>query len=75
MKREREMAYVSPNFKTKKALREAVNNGERVEIFSPGPFGCKTDGAEFVEGPHYPQPHRWYAKVTVKAGLVVEVGK
>lgn len=53
--------YVNPNFKTKKALKEAVARGDRVDVFSPGPFPCKTDGTESVEGPHYPEPHRWYA--------------
>jgi hypothetical protein len=67
------MAYVSPNFKTKKALKEAVKNGERVEVFSPGPFGCKSDGRETIEGPHYPAPHSWYAGVEVVDGLVVKV--
>lgn len=69
------MAYTSINFKTKKALREAVEAGERVEVFSPGPFGCKTDGTEFVEGPHYPEPHRWYANVEVRNGVIVRVNK
>lgn len=67
------MAYVSPNFKTKKALKAAVAAGERVEVFSPGPFGCKQDGTESIEGPHYPQPHSWYASVVVEGGLVVKV--
>ena len=31
--------YVEPNFKTKKALKEAVANGDRVTVFQPGPFG------------------------------------
>ena len=65
--------YVRPNFKSKKALREAVKKGERVEVWSPGPFPPTTDGIEFIEGPHYPQPHRWYAKVEVKGGVVVRV--
>lgn len=67
--------YVSPNFKTKKALKEAVAAGEQVEVFSPGPFPAKTDGAETieVEGPHYPEFHRWYASVTVRDGLVTKV--
>lgn len=65
--------YVSPNFRTKKALREAVKNGQQVEVFSPGPFPAKSDGVEFVEGPHYPQPHTWYAQVVVANGLVVKV--
>jgi hypothetical protein len=66
--------YVRPNFKTKKALREAVANGERVEAFQPGPFGPGVkDGEHGAEGPHYPEAHKWYATVTVKGGLVVKV--
>lgn len=67
------MAYASGNPKTKKALKEAVAAGKKVGVFSPGPFGCKTDGVEFLEGPHYPAPHSWYAKVQVEGGLVVKV--
>lgn len=65
--------YVDPNFKTKKALKEAVARGDRVVVFSPGPFPPKTDGSEFVEGPHYPEPHRWYAQVEVVGGIVKKV--
>jgi len=65
--------YVNPNFKTKKALKEAVKNDEKVSVFSPGPFPANTDGIEFIEGPHYPEPHRWYAKVMVKNGFVIKV--
>lgn len=65
--------YVSPNFKSKKALKEAVANGERVTVYSPGPFPANENGTEFVEGPHYPEPHRWYAQVTVKNGVVTAV--
>ena len=65
--------YVSPNFQTKKALKEAVARGEQVTVFSPGPFPAKENGTEFIEGPHYPQPHKWYAQVTVKDGVVTAV--
>lgn len=65
--------YVSPNIKTKKALKEAVKAGLKINVYSPGPFPAKTDGQEFVEGPHYPEPHRWYAQVLVKNGFVVKV--
>lgn len=65
--------YVEPNFPSKKALREAVKNGEAVSVFSPGPFPAKRDGRESVEGPHYPKPHTWYAEVEVVNGLVVKV--
>jgi hypothetical protein len=65
--------YVSPNFKTKKALKEAVAAGKDVTVFSPGPFPCKMNGIEFIEGPHYPAPHSWYAQVQVVDGIVVKV--
>jgi len=65
--------YVDPNFKTKKAFKEAVAAGRKVYVFSPGPFPAKTDGREFIEGPHYPAPHRWYAEVQVENGYVVKV--
>jgi hypothetical protein len=65
--------YVDPNFKTKKALKEAVKNGDEVTVFSPGPFPCPQNGDVPVEGPHYPKPHSWYAVVVVKDGVVVKV--
>lgn len=67
------MAYVNPNFKTKAALKNAVKNGETVTVFSPGPFPANQNGTEYIEGPHYPQPHSWYAQVTVENGKVVKV--
>ena len=65
--------YVNPNFKTKKDLKEAISKGERVEIFSPGPFPAKENGEEFVEGPHYPARYSWYSRVMVEDGRVVAV--
>lgn len=67
--------YVQPNFKTKKAMKEAVKAGQRVEVFSPSSFPYKAVAHEVlsVEGPHHPEPHRWYARVAVRYGVVVEV--
>ena len=63
------MAYVSPNFKTKKALKEAIQNGKVVYVYQPGglfPLSPDHGPAEHtIEGPHYPEPHRWYARVSV----------
>jgi hypothetical protein len=42
-------------------------------VFSRGPFPAKQNGTEFVEGPHHPQPHTWYAQVVVENGKVVKV--
>lgn len=69
------MAYTDINFKTKKALKEALVNGERITVYQPGPFGSNIDpnGTVYLEGPHYPAPHTWYAKATLKDGVVVKV--
>ena len=67
--------YTTRNFKTKKALKESVANGEPITIFQPGPFGdnIPTSGRVYLEGPHYPEPHRWYATADLEDGLVVKV--
>ena len=65
--------YVRPNFKTKKALKDAIAHGESVTIYSPGPFPPVLDGMDLVEGPHVPVPHSWYAQVQVVNGFVVKV--
>jgi hypothetical protein len=66
--------YTNENFKTKKALKEAVKAGERVTVYNPGPFGePPANGTVSVEGPHYPKPHRWYARATMENGVVVKV--
>lgn len=65
--------YCDTNFKTKKALKEAVASGKEVTIYSPGPFPAPTNGETSVEGPHYPKPHTWYARVTLKDGVIVKV--
>lgn len=64
--------YTVTNFKSKKALKEAVASGQKVETYQPGGiFEAKRDGQIALEGPHYPEPHRWYASATVKDGVIV----
>jgi len=67
--------YTHVNYKTKRALKEAVANGEEVTYYQPGPFGGNEtrDGKVYVEGPHYPLPHKWYATAQVKDGKIVSV--
>jgi hypothetical protein len=77
--------YATCNPKTKKELKMLVN-GRRAECAAsgarftgvaahqPGPFGPDVpDGWHCCEGPHYPEPHRWYAQVRVINGHIVEV--
>lgn len=69
------MAYTRKNFKSKKALKEAVAAGEKVTCYQPGPFGpdLPDNGTVYLKGPHHPQPHRWYAQAELKDGIVVRV--
>ena len=67
--------YTVQNFKTKKELKEAVAAGKAVRVYQPGPFGGNkpSNGTVYLEGPHYPEPHRWYAEAVLENGLVVKV--
>ena len=66
--------YTVTNFKTKKALKDAVKAGDQVEVFQPGGFFAgKTDGTITLEGPHYPAPHSWYAQATITNSVIVSV--
>lgn len=67
--------YTTVNFKTKKALKEAVASGQEVSVFQPGIQSSyiPANGDVSVEGPHYPKPHTWYAEVTLRDGKIVGV--
>ena len=67
------MTYASINFRTKKAFRDAVEAGQEVRLWNPGLGKPNDNGTEYVEGPWYPEPHRWYAEVEVVEGRVTKV--
>ena len=66
--------YTETNFKSKKALKEAVKAGQKVRVFQPGGmFPGATQGSIALEGPHYPQAHTWYASAVIKDSVIVSV--
>mgnify|MGYP001590453231 CR=1 FL=1 len=67
--------YTTFNFKSKKQLKEAILAGKQVTVYQPGPFGNNEprDGNVVLEGPHYPEPHRWYAAATLVGGYITKV--
>lgn len=69
------MAYASGNPKTKKALKSLIADGAEVRVFNPGIGQAKQNGIEYIEGPHFPKPHSWYAQVEVTNGLITKVVK
>lgn len=67
------MAYVAPNFETKKALKKALDEGRRVSVYQPGLGTIPADGPIHLEGPNDGRPHTWYAEGTMKDGRLVKV--
>ena len=66
--------YTNKNYKTKKALMEDFKAGVSIGVFQPGPFGGGVvNGSCCLEGPHYPQPHKWYASAFIKDNVIVRV--
>jgi len=67
--------YTNIDFPTKKALKQAVADGQQITVFQPGPFGGNepTSGNVVIEGPQYPKPHRFYASATLENGVIVKV--
>lgn len=65
--------YASGNPKTKKQLKEQVAAGVEILVFSAGMGSPPVNGQCAVSGPHYPQPHKWYATCTIRDGKIVAV--
>lgn len=69
--------YTVTNYKSKADLRRALIAGEQVRVFQPnGDLFRKveqTEGRITLEGPHYPQPHRWYAEAIIAGGIIVSL--
>jgi hypothetical protein len=66
--------YAEKNFKTKKALKDAVAAGQKIGVYNPsGMFPVPLNGRGVVEGPHYPEPHKWYAQVEIANGYISKV--
>jgi hypothetical protein len=66
--------YTRINFRSKAELKRALVAGKQIAIFQPGGlFPTPESGVVYLEGPHYPAPHRWYAKATIVNGLVRSV--
>jgi len=67
------MTYCTRDFKTKKALKDALKAGEQLSVFEPGIGPKVSNGTVYLEGPHYPAPHTWYAQAQVKDSVIVKV--
>jgi hypothetical protein len=74
------MAYTITNFKTKTFLKRAVKHANEFKTVGPycynpglGPDLSNFTGKVYLEGPHYPAAHTWYAEAELRDGRVVKV--
>lgn len=66
--------YTDKNFRTKKEFKEALAAGKQMRVYVPGGMhSAPLNGKVTVEGPHYPEPHRWYAECTLKDGIIIKI--
>lgn len=66
--------YLSPNFKSKAAAKRAIAEGKTVTVFNPGFIGTAPEnGTVSFEGPHYPEPHKFYGRATIVNGRVTKI--
>jgi hypothetical protein len=65
--------YTEINFKTIKEIKEAIAAGKQLRVLPCLHRLVPVNGTVFLEGPHYPQPHKWYAQGTMKDGVLVGV--
>lgn len=71
------MAYLTTNFRSKAAAKRALRASEKFGVWWPG-LGAPPDPSTYtgsvpLEGPHYPEPHRWYGNATVENGVVTKI--
>jgi hypothetical protein len=64
--------YTQQNFRTKRALRSALVEGQLIPCRDLTPFGEQPimEGSVSLSGPHYPAAHSWYATGRVHAGYL-----
>jgi hypothetical protein len=67
--------YTEKNYKTKKALVDDFKAGIEIYTYQEGPFPGVKNGRIALEGPHYPQPHKWYCGAMVENGKIVKILK
>lgn len=66
--------YTIKNYQTKKELIQDFKAGTRIVVYQPGfIFPSQMNGEVSLEGPHYPQSHRWYAQATITEGIITKV--
>lgn len=74
-----ETMYTIRNYKSKKELVADYTAGVKIPVFQPNaemfgkdPFN-NPDGRACIEGPHYPQPHKFYIAVEIRDNIIYKI--
>jgi len=68
--------YTNHNYQSKAALKRALDAGVKVFVHQPGGvFESQQNGRVHLEGPHFPQPHKWGAMAIIKNGCIEKLLK
>jgi len=66
--------YTETDYPTKKAFKDAFKSGTTIIVYQPGGlFPGISTGTTTIEGPHFPKPHKWYARVEVENYIVKKI--
>jgi len=69
------MSYTMQDYKTIKAIKDDLKNGINIQCYQPGlgPDLTNYTGTVYLEGPHYPKPHKWYGQGQMVNGLLIKI--
>lgn len=68
--------YLRPNLKSKAAFKRAIAEGKTITVSQANDLfntQIPQNGTITFEGPHYPEPHRFYGQATLRDGKVVKI--
>lgn len=71
-----ELLAADANDETSVEFPEYRRLANRLGVYQPNNmFGTPdpTEGKVYIEGPHYPRPHSWYAEAWLSGGVIVKV--
>lgn len=69
------MSYTEYNYKTKKKIQDDIKEGKKIYCFNPGIGGNLSHytGSVYLEGPHFPEPHKWYGAGKLVNGVLISI--
>lgn len=69
------MTYTATNYPSGAALKRDFQAGTKIKVVQPGIGQAIKNGIVYLEGPHYPQPHKWYLAAEVTNGYITKILK